>query len=90
MATIMTAGNSQGTRRCDASCHTARKPKCACICGGRYHGTGSSEKSQDLLTRDWLGEDWEKMRDELGAKGFEAAVTTAIEEAAAQGELFGR
>jgi hypothetical protein len=34
MATIMTQGN----RRCDATCHTATKDKCGCICGGKYHG----------------------------------------------------
>jgi len=26
------------TRRCDATCHQARHPKCGCICQGRFHG----------------------------------------------------
>ncbi len=38
MPTLMTQGNSEGTRRGDATCHKAKKPECACICGGRYHG----------------------------------------------------
>lgn len=41
--TIMTQGNSDGERRCDATCHKAKKAGCVCICGGRYHGKGSSE-----------------------------------------------
>ncbi len=30
---------TEGKRRtCSATCHRATKDKCACICGGRYHG----------------------------------------------------
>lgn len=43
MATIMTLGNSEGTRRCDSSCHGAGGPICRCICAGRYHGIASSD-----------------------------------------------
>ena len=25
-------------RRCDATCHNAKHPKCGCICGGKFHG----------------------------------------------------
>ena len=62
MATIMAQygaerGGVKG-RRCDATCHRAKKPRCACICGGRYHGKGSSEAAQQQLTKDWLGDDW--------------------------------
>ncbi len=63
MATIMAqygAGGGVKGRRCDATCHRAKKPKCACICGGRYHGKGSSESAQGQLTKDWLGADWEQ------------------------------
>lgn len=43
MATLITQGDNYGThRRCDATCHNAKKPKCVCICGGRYHGKGSN------------------------------------------------
>lgn len=40
MATVMTWGNSEGTKgRCDAKCHGATQPECDCMCGGRYHGS---------------------------------------------------
>ena len=56
--TIMTEGGlGKRARRCDSSCHRARKPKCRCICGGRYHGVGSSQIAQQMLTPDWLGKD---------------------------------
>ena len=49
----MTFTNSKGTRRCDASCHKARRPRCVCICSGIYHGISSSfqawERSQKYL-----------------------------------------
>jgi hypothetical protein len=58
MTTIMSASNSEGTYgRCDAKCHTAEHPDCDCICGGRYHGCGSSAIAQDQLTRDLLGDE---------------------------------
>lgn len=49
MATIMTQGNSEGTRRCDGTCHKAKKKACKCICGGRFHGCGGSDKARELL-----------------------------------------
>ncbi len=42
MATLMMEKiGSHPARRCDATCHNARQPKCRCICNGRYHGKGS-------------------------------------------------
>jgi hypothetical protein len=78
MATIMTQGNSEGTRRCDGTCHNAKKPKCTCICGGRYHGAG--KMAQELLTRDWLGADWREKKATIEAAGgtLEAVVGEAL------------
>ena len=78
--TIMTQGNSEGTRRCTGTCHTAKKPKCHCICNSRYHGVGSSEKAQDMLTKDWLGDDWKEKKAEIEAAGgsFEAVIEDAL------------
>lgn len=78
MATIMTQGNSEGTRRCDGTCHNAKTPKCSCICGGRYHGAG--KQAHEMLTRDWLGEDWREKKAEIEAAGgtLEALVQTAL------------
>lgn len=67
MATIMAVTNSEGSRRCDAKCHAAKHPTCRCVCGGRYHGCGSSEKAQEMLTRDWFGDEF--------TDAFKAAVT---------------
>ncbi len=48
MATVMSWGNSEGTKgRCDSKCHFARDPDCRCMCGGMYHGSklnGTFEK----------------------------------------------
>lgn len=65
MGTILTAGNSEGSRRCDAKCHDARRGPCRCVCGGRYHGRGS-QAAQDQLTEDFLGKDWRDRCAELG------------------------
>ena len=77
--TIMTQGNSQGSRRCDGTCHNAKKSHCACICGGRYHGKG--KMAQELLTRDWLGDDWRDTKAAIEAQGgtLEAVVAKAFE-----------
>jgi hypothetical protein len=69
MATIMSGGGANGgpnggDRHCTARCHCAKEPDCECICGGRYHGCGSSAKAQEQLTVDWLGEEW---RERFGA-----------------------
>ena len=84
MSTIMTQGDSDGQRRCDATCHKAKKPKCTCICGGRYHGKGSSEAAQEQLTRDWLGEDWKERKAAVEAAGgsFEVLVQQSMATAA--------
>jgi hypothetical protein len=76
--TIMTHGNSEGTRRCDATCHNATSPKCVCICGGRYHGKGP--RAQEQLTRDWLGDDWREQKAAIEAAGgsFTAVVNGAL------------
>lgn len=52
MATILTVGNSDGERRCDAKCHNATEPDCDCVCGGRYHGAGA--QAQQRMTDDVL------------------------------------
>lgn len=56
MAAILIVGNSEGTRRCDATCHNARHDTCACICAGRYHGKGL-EAARKQLTQDYANEE---------------------------------
>ncbi len=44
MTTVLSVGNSEGERRCDARCHDAGLfTDCDCVCGGRYHGAGRSQ-----------------------------------------------
>lgn len=38
MSTILQVGNSEGMRRCDATCHNSTHAKCCCCCGGTFHG----------------------------------------------------
>jgi hypothetical protein len=79
--TIMTQGGSdRKMRRCDGTCHKAKKPKCACICGGKYHGAGSSAAAQERLTNDWLGDDWQEKKAEIEAAGgsFSAVIAEAL------------
>lgn len=52
------SGGGQKRRQCNARCHNARKPKCTCICGGRYHGAardGTLEKRVEEFTKGLLG-----------------------------------
>lgn len=81
MTTIITQGDSDGTRRCDATCHKAKHPKCSCICGGRYHGKGSSEVAQEALTEDYLGKDWRERKAMIEAQGgsFVEVLTQAVQ-----------
>lgn len=84
----MTVGNSEGTCRCDARCHTAAHSKCSCVCNGHYHGRGSSAAAQEELTRDWFGNEF---RDEWKAVITPAERTrlTKIAEAAIGGLSLG-
>ncbi|MBA7581118.1 hypothetical protein ES708_23018 [subsurface metagenome] len=53
MATIMSSGNSSGTKgRCDARCHNAKNPKCVCCCGGRFHGSARQPGGIEQAVRD--------------------------------------
>ena len=72
------AGGGVKGRRCDGTCHNAKKPNCKCICGGRYHGAG--DMAQEKLTQDWFGEHWREKKAEIEAAGgsFEAIVSGAL------------
>ena len=51
MTTIAVYNSGSCVGRCDARCHEAKDPDC--ICGGKYHGKGSSKAAQAALTEDW-------------------------------------
>lgn len=68
MATVMSWGNSEGTKgRCDAKCHNAKEPKCECMCGGRYHGAGLKDGGVQEIQR----ECWEEILEEAKARATE-------------------
>ncbi len=47
--TLMTQKIGQdATRRCDATCHNAKRPGCRCICGGMNHGVGLSQAQANV------------------------------------------
>ena len=33
-------------RRCDRRCHEAKKPRCRCWCGGRFHGANGAKNRE--------------------------------------------
>lgn len=56
MATLLTVGNSEGERRCDAKCYDAKAPGCECCCGGANHGKGraAAQANVEALARQSL------------------------------------
>lgn len=51
MTTLISCGNSEGTRNCDSKCYDAKGKKCVCCCGGLNHGVGlkqAQENTQQL------------------------------------------
>jgi len=65
VATIMSWGNSSGTRgRCDAHCHNAKHPKCVCCCGGRFHGSANRSGGVEQAVRDY----WDDILDQAQKK----------------------
>jgi predicted RNase H-like HicB family nuclease len=37
---LMTVGNSEGSRHCNARCYDAKGKHCTCCCSGKNHGKG--------------------------------------------------
>ncbi|MBA7594292.1 hypothetical protein ES703_01232 [subsurface metagenome] len=76
MATIMSWGNSSGTRgRCDARCHNAKHPKCVCMCGGRFHGSANQPGGVEQTVRDY----WDDVVDEAEKKAREEGLELETE-----------
>ncbi len=75
--TIIEERHGGKVRRCNATCHNANKSKCACICGARYHGAG--RMAQEMLTDDWLGDDWREHKAQIEAEG--GSLTAVLSEA---------
>lgn len=77
MATLLTVGNSEGERRCDAKCYDATEPHCDCVCGGKNHGAGLQRALENTAE---LGEKWLE----------QAAAAQGVPVSQLKAELFGR
>lgn len=84
MVTLITYGNSEGTRRCDARCHDATEPNCECICGGANHGAGLQQalKNTREMAEGWIEEYCRQ--NNIAREDF----TVMIGEGVRQGDLF--
>jgi len=55
MTVVMEQLSSSGKRRqCNSRCHSAKHPKCTCICGGKFHssaGDGTFEQKVEGLRK---------------------------------------
>ena len=72
MTTIMTWGNSDGTKgRCDDRCHSAIHPTCKCMCGGRYHSTARQPGGVEQAVRDTWEEAIQEAELKAKAEGME-------------------
>jgi hypothetical protein len=69
MSTLISVHNSDGcVGRCDAKCYDATHPHCDCICGGKNHGAGKKQATEN--TRE-LADTW--LKDYMEAKGLKDA-----------------
>ena len=74
MPVIMSFTHGGSTRYCNATCHAARKDRCACICSGKYHGIAKKENAprnveeanrlRELKQRQEKIEDWAEKNNE--------------------------
>jgi hypothetical protein len=63
MATLIAVYNSEGcVGRCDARCYNAIHVRCDCICGGKNHGAGLNQATDnvrrhaDIMIERWATE----------------------------------
>ena len=85
--TLITQGDSDGERRCDARCYNAKSESCDCVWGGRNHGAGAVQAMENTkeLARKILfekSEDGEYRFPQMRDEKFRAEVF-------GQGTLFG-
>jgi len=74
MTTIMSWGNSEGTRgRCDGKCHNAKGTRCTCMCGGVFHGT-KRNGTFDRVFKQHAQEVIEAAKRQAEAQGWEVEV----------------
>jgi len=69
MSTLISVYNSDGcVGRCDAKCYDAKHPHCDCVCGGKNHGAGLKQATDN--TRE-MADSW--IQNYIEAKGIQGA-----------------
>jgi len=72
MTTIMTWGNSEGTKgRCDGKCHSAKGSVCKCMCGGKFHGSANQLGGVEQAVKDSWEEAVQDAEQKAAAEGME-------------------
>lgn len=57
MSALITVHNGDHiTGQCDAKCYDATGPDCNCICGGKNHGAGKAQATQNTIemANEWI------------------------------------
>lgn len=77
MSTVMSWGDNNGTRgRCDDKCHSATKPDCQCMCGGRYHGANLKPGGLRKAVEDFQEEVIREAKKRAREEGLELEIKT--------------
>jgi hypothetical protein len=84
MVTLISFGNSEGQRRCDARCYDATGGECDCICAGKNHGAGLqlAEANTREMAETWI-DDYCR-RENITRADFDAMLGDGVR----QGALF--
>jgi len=73
MSTLISVYNSDGcVGRCDAKCYDATGPDCDCVCGGKNHGAGLKQATNN--TRE-MADTW--VKDYIEKRGITDATGSA-------------
>lgn len=76
MVTLMTWETSGGKKgRCNATCHNAKHDKCACMCGGKFHGSARQEGGVQQA----LDEHWDEVIGDAARKAEQIGITLETE-----------
>lgn len=72
MTTLIAVYDSEScVGRCDAKCYAAHESDCDCICGGRNHGVGQEQATENTAD---LVEPTHKLRDRMQEMGGDVVV----------------
>lgn len=77
MSTLIYQSNGDHcTGKCDANCYDAKNPVCDCVCGGRNHGVGLKQATEN--TREYIDEIIEELKNKPDAATLETFINPEI------------